>query len=285
MLKNSALSGVWGRQVFLRNPSRELDANLSMHAGSSGIYLVGCFKEIVYVGQSWHLGSRSIESLGNIYHRVADTSLPWSIAFAPCPTEEMNERESTAIRSYAPRFNKSIPSIYKSEGRMPEVVGIAAVFQDQDGSCAAFAPENLTRQMEIAEANPTPPWKAKKRCKKTAKRVPKYTTNHTIPLKWPNEHKVDLLKAYGVPLSEPPRFKVNLCDNGSVVTEDGEIIGMWQMDENAHPSFFPNGSSEPLFFDLFVGLLCKKIREWLEANTGEAISENRLEQPHLTGPV
>ena len=57
---------------------------------------------------------------------------------------------------------------------------------------------------------------------------------------------------------------------GSVVTKDGEIIGTWEMDENGHPSFTPNGASEPLFFDVFVGLLCKSIDEWHEANTGDA---------------
>jgi hypothetical protein len=78
------------------------------------------------------------------------------------------------------------------------------------------------------------------------------------------------VKSFGVPLRKPLPFKINLCDDSSVVTEEGEVIGMWQMDENAHPSFFPNGSSEPLFFDVFVGLLCEKIREWHEANTGGA---------------
>jgi len=77
-----------------------------------------------------------------------------------------------------------------------------------------------------------------------------------------------LIKAYGVPQSEPLRFKINLCDDGSVVTKDGEYIGTWGMDENAHPSFLPDGASEPLFFDMFVGILSERIREWHEANTG-----------------
>lgn len=260
---------LWNRQVFCRNRHKDFDTLLSIPRGSSGIYLIGCASEIVYVGQTWRLTERPIESLGNIYHRVPDTSLPWSIAFVPCPTEEMDELESTAIRSYAPRFNTSIPSIIaKSQGRMPEVMGVAAVFQDQERPCGAFNPENLRRQMEHAEANPNPPWKAKKRRRKTTKREPQHTYIFNTPLEWTKEAADVLIKAYGVPLSEPLRFKINLCDDGSVVTKDGEYIGTWGMDENAHPSFLPDGASEPLFFDMFVGILSERIREWHEANTG-----------------
>lgn len=163
MLKHSQLFQLWKRQVFLRNQNGELEELFYNYKGMSGIYLIGCSKEIVYVGQSYHITIRSIESLGNIYHRISDTTLPWSIAYAPCPTEEMNERESTAIRSYAPQFNTSIPNIAKSQGRMPEVIGIASVFQDQEPkNCATFTPENLLQQMEIAAKNPNPPWKTKK---------------------------------------------------------------------------------------------------------------------------
>ena len=271
MLKDRALFQLWRRQVFLRNPSDEVDALFSRYKGSSGIYLIGCSKEIVYVGQSFRIADRSIESLGKVYHRVSDTSLPWSIGYALCPSEEMNERESTAIRRYAPRFNTSIPSIDKSQGRMPEVVAVAEVFQDQAGTCAAFATENLTCQMENAEANPYPPWKSKtKRRKKTETPATKSMSNQSRRFNSPNERKVDFIKHYGVPICNPLPFKVNLCDDGSVVTEDGEIIGTWWMDEHEHPSFFPNGSSEPLFFDVFVGSLCRRIGEWHDANTGMA---------------
>lgn len=156
---------------------------------------------------------------------------------------------------------------------MPEVTGIAAVFQDQDAPCGAFTAENLKRQMEIAEANPNAPWKTKKkRRKQTETPRPKSRIDHSSSFVWPKEHKEDLIKAYGVPSRNPLPFKINLCDDGSVVTDEGEIIGTWQMDENAHPSFFPNGSSEPLFFDVFVGLLCKQIGEWHDANTAKARS-------------
>ncbi|QIE47977.1 hypothetical protein G5B38_20330 (plasmid) [Pseudohalocynthiibacter aestuariivivens] len=80
-----------------------------------------------------------------------------------------------------------------------------------------------------------------------------------------------MVQAYGVSLSEPLRFKINLCDDGSVITKDGEVIGTWTMDENAHPSFFPDGATEPLIFDVFFGLLCQRVAEWYEAETGDKI--------------
>ena len=114
MFRHRRLYLVWRRQVFLRNPHRQLDELLSMNLGWAGIYLIGCAGEIVYVGQTIRLKERPIESLGNIYHRVPDVSLPWTMAIAPCgPGDDMNELESTAIRSYSPRFNTSIPSLDK----------------------------------------------------------------------------------------------------------------------------------------------------------------------------
>ena len=76
MLRTRAAKLGWSRQVFLRYPNEEFGELLSMPMGSSGIYLIGCAKEIVYVGQSWRLKERPIESLGRYYHRVPDTSLP-----------------------------------------------------------------------------------------------------------------------------------------------------------------------------------------------------------------
>ncbi|MEI1246533.1 hypothetical protein [Rhizobium aouanii] len=40
------------------------------------------------------------------------------------------------------------------------------------------------------------------------------------------------------------------------------------MDENEHSSFIPDGASEPLFFDVFLGSLCRRIEDWLQNNTG-----------------
>lgn len=268
MRRTRALELGWHRYVFLRHPHEAFDELLSMPMGSSGIYLIGCASEIVYVGQSWRLRERPIESLGRYYH----TSLPWSIALAPCPPEEMDERESTAIRCYALKFNTSIPSVGKSEGRMSEVIGVAAVFRDQDGPCGAFDPENLKRQMEKAKTEPNPPWKRKKTRRKTVKPEP-------IPIKnLPGfdeylEEAIDSFKrSFAVPRCKPLLFKINLCEGGDVVTRDGEIIGVWKVDENLQVSFFPDDASKPLFPDMFLGPLCEQIRDWYEAKTGDVIS-------------
>ncbi|MCX7568197.1 hypothetical protein OS189_17790 [Sulfitobacter sp. F26169L] len=68
-----------------------------------------------------------------------------------------------------------------------------------------------------------------------------------------------------VHLAKPYRFKINLCDDGSVVTGDGEYLGSWKRDENGHPSFTPDGESEVLFFEMWIGMLCQKIADWHEA--------------------
>ncbi len=67
-----------------------------------------------------------------------------------------------------------------------------------------------------------------------------------------------------------PQWKITLkchgeADSGDVITEDGEVIGTWEADENDHCSFTPNGTKEPLFFNPFLGLLCRQIEEWHEA--------------------
>lgn len=66
-------------------------------------------------------------------------------------------------------------------------------------------------------------------------------------------------------LAQPYRFKINLCDDGSVVTRDGEYLGTWEVDENHHPSFTPDGETDVLFFEMWIGLLCQKIADWHEA--------------------
>lgn len=63
----------------------------------------------------------------------------------------------------------------------------------------------------------------------------------------------------------PPtmRYRINLLDDGSVVTADGEYLGTWDTDEtDAFYQFFPDGESEPLFDEPFRGILCGKIHAW-----------------------
>jgi hypothetical protein len=259
------------RLIFHRFLTGELDVLCDRYSGTSGVYLIGCSNEIVYVGQSCSIGRRSIDSFGNIYRRISDSSRLWSIALAPCPTEEMNERESTAIRSYAPKLNTSIPSVTKSQGRMPEVVGVAAVFQDQDGHCGAFGSENLKHQMENAQTNPNPPWKRKRTRRKTATPLSRQEKRIAVCEECFEEDIDTFKRSFAVPCRRPLPFKINLCEGGDVVTRDGVVVGVWKLDENTQVSFLPNDASEPLFLDMPLGRLCEQIREWYEANTGDVI--------------
>ena len=272
MLKNHKQFVAWRRQVFLRNPHRDLDALYTGLVSRSGVYLIGCADEIIYVGQSWDLTERPIDSLGRYYHRVNDVSLPWSLALAPCPPIEMHERESTAIRVFAPKFNTSIPSIPASVGRMPEIVGHAAVFQDQISSGGAFEEENLRRQLERAAANPSPPWRQGKQRKKTGKRelrVKLPPSDPPAPLT--GEKLREARQLYGVSSIGSLVYPINLCDDGSVVTRDGELIGTWAVDQYASVSFTPEGKTVTIFVAPLVGLLCMMVRDWYEQKTGEKL--------------
>jgi len=149
----------WNRQVFLRAPHPTIQDLFSAAPGTagSGIYLIGCGAEVIYIGQSWHLAERPFDSLGRFYHRLSDTSLPWALAIAPCEPAEMDERESTAIRTFAPRFNTSIPSIPKSQGRLPETLGVAPLLHDQHDSGSAFEPAAQPAQAAREAKKPSPP--------------------------------------------------------------------------------------------------------------------------------
>jgi len=61
------------------------------------------------------------------------------------------------------------------------------------------------------------------------------------------------------------RFMINLLrdEDRSVVTADGEYLGTWGTDEtDAIYQFTPDGASEPIFGDPFMGPLCKMIEAW-----------------------
>ncbi|POO56166.1 hypothetical protein CTT39_05315 [Agrobacterium rosae] len=58
------------------------------------------------------------------------------------------------------------------------------------------------------------------------------------------------------------KFKINLMDDGSVVTRDGEYLGTWELDAEDHPSFTPDGHTEQLLWSPWVGLLCEEIEQW-----------------------
>ena len=270
--KNSVSRLGWNRHVFCRSPHGDIAELLTTPMGSSGIYLIGCAKEIVYVGQSLNLSTRPIESLGRYYHRVPDATLPWSLALAPCVPEEMNERESTAIRRYAPKFNTSIPNVPKSQGRMPDVIGVAAVFQDQDGPCGAFDTENLKRQTEKARVNLNPSWRRKRTRRKSVRVEPRLKMSLAIGEVGPREDFAFSTRFFAVLRRRPLPFKINLCEGGDVITRDGVIIGVWILGGSREVLFLPNDAYEPRFRDENLGRLCNQIREWYEADTGDVIS-------------
>lgn len=340
MLTSSALFHLWKRQVFLRKSHDALSSLLGCSWLHTGIYMIGCADRVVYIGQSNQLSQRSIESLGHVYHRIPDTSLPWSIAFAPCAYEDMDEYESAAIRAYAPEFNTSIPSRDKSLGRMPIIAGVAQVFAGQISPSTAFSPECVKRQSDGAAKSTTPPWmKGQMLPRDDACTIPeqefdlhdvntsgrdffdalssqrRQAQRRAAPTQRPKriktyfEHKgveihIDevtsgeagqrhlsfewMAKSYGKViaqgeepdkataattaiaaadehLAQPYQFKINLCHDGSVVTRDGEYLGTWEMDENNHPSFTPDGETDVLFFEMWIGLLCQKISDWYDA--------------------
>lgn len=59
------------------------------------------------------------------------------------------------------------------------------------------------------------------------------------------------------------RYRVNLLDDGSVVTDEGEYLGTWDTDEtDAFFRFFPDGAAEHLFLDPNRWELCNRIEAW-----------------------
>jgi hypothetical protein len=73
--------------------------------------------------------------------------------------------------------------------------------------------------------------------------------------------------------SDPYRFPINLVgypdqSDGDVVSRDGEVLGRWRM-SGAEPlemvEVIPNGATEALFEDHFLGILCSNIRDWHES--------------------
>lgn len=263
---NRSQFAMWRRQVFRRHPHEELRALYLALKGQTGIYLIGCEDKIVYIGQSWKLYERPIESLGARFREANDPTLRWSLALAPCPHEEMHERESTAIRAYAPKYNTSIPSIPASQGRLPEIVGFAPVFADQIDDGGAFNPQNLQRQMEAAKADPSPPWRKGKQRRKTGPREKPSAPTEFAPVEMLVGEALQKARIdYGVPSDGDMIYPINLCDDGYVVTSDGECIGTWSMDNYAMPYFTPMGEAQPTIEAMLIGHLCAEIRNWHEA--------------------
>lgn len=66
-------------------------------------------------------------------------------------------------------------------------------------------------------------------------------------------------------MSPEMRYAINLLPDGSVVTEEGEYLGTWHIDEltDAFHVFTPDGADQFLFMDPNIPGLCRRIEEWL----------------------
>lgn len=59
------------------------------------------------------------------------------------------------------------------------------------------------------------------------------------------------------------RYLINLLQDGSVVTKDGEYLGTWSTDEtDAIYEFTPDTEDVPTLFDPFMRGLCDQIEAW-----------------------
>ncbi|RWI12401.1 hypothetical protein [Mesorhizobium sp.] len=59
------------------------------------------------------------------------------------------------------------------------------------------------------------------------------------------------------------RWSINLLEDGAVVTQEGEYLGTWGIDESdAICEFTPDGAAEPLLCSGFVKFLCDRIEQW-----------------------
>lgn len=61
-------------------------------------------------------------------------------------------------------------------------------------------------------------------------------------------------------------FRVNLLDDFSVVTQDGEVLGNWDCPDDAIYQFTPTGAKRALFTNPFLGLFVGEIEAWWRAN-------------------
>lgn len=179
MINRSTL-GLWKKYIggIELMHSELFDILSNARFAGKGLYFIGCFDRIVYIGQSINLTNRAIESFGQKYQMVNDKSLPWAIGFTllkdyqPLDVNRgdsweetyglMNELESTAIRKFAPRFNTHLHSHKRSEGKEPHMEYIAQVFAN-NSDCTAFDLINIGQQKEEALKNVCPPWKNSKK--------------------------------------------------------------------------------------------------------------------------
>ncbi|MBA4774284.1 MAG: hypothetical protein H2044_01335 [Rhizobiales bacterium] len=69
------------------------------------------------------------------------------------------------------------------------------------------------------------------------------------------------------------RRNINLLEDGSVVTREGEFLGTYELDAEDHPWFTPDGATEPTLSKPFIPLFCQEIERWHRQKIGEIVVE------------
>ena len=71
------------------------------------------------------------------------------------------------------------------------------------------------------------------------------------------------MRLNGLGEDDPLKFPINLIENGDVITIVGEYLGTWEIDEDRLFNFTADGETRTTLTNVFVGLLCRDINEWL----------------------
>ena len=80
---------------------------------------------------------------------------------------------------------------------------------------------------------------------------------------WNDETKRELVCRNGVGDNDPLKYPIDLIENGDVITIVGEYLGTWEIDEDRLFNFTADGETRTTLTNVFVGLLCRDINEWL----------------------
>lgn len=64
------------------------------------------------------------------------------------------------------------------------------------------------------------------------------------------------------------KYNINLLEDGTVVTRDGEFLGTYDLDAEDHPWFTPDGETQPTIFHPFIPLFCEEIEDWHRVKNG-----------------
>lgn len=57
-------------------------------------------------------------------------------------------------------------------------------------------------------------------------------------------------------------YAINLLDDGSVVSAEGEYLGTWEAIDDAIYEFTPDGADEPIASATIIPDLCRAVEAW-----------------------